>query len=206
MNSNHTITLGGRPWAVPMRILTLINLFLGAFSMVQCIMVLLDYYNNYEISLPVVIIYLLVTPFAFVACLLFAFGTHRIIQGAGADNNIIFGYAMMILLAVDNLIYIPIHYEGATSLFILGAIELVCIIILFLYYQGWGNKALTVCGCVLLILSFGYEMIEAIRTMNEQGMQLDYLYLLVVKVLNTLLGVVSLLFVFGFNTNIKVKE
>lgn len=42
--------------------------------------------------------------------------------------------------------------------------------------------------------------------MNEQGMQLDYLYLLVVKVLNTLLGVVSLLFVFGFNTNIKVKE
>ena len=113
---------------------------------------------------------------------------------------------MMILLAVDNLIYIPIHYEGAASLFILGAIELVCIIILFLYYQGWGNKALAVCGCALLILSFGYEMIEAIRTMNEQGMQLDYLYLLVVKVLNTLLGVVSLLFVFGFNTNIKVKE
>lgn len=206
MNSNHTITLGNKPWAIPMRILTLINLFLGAFSMVQCIMVLLDYYNNYEISLPVVIIYLLVTPFAFVASLLFAFGTHWIIQGAGADNNIIFGYAMMILLAVDNLIYIPIHYEGAASLFILGAIELVCIIILFLYYQGWGNKALAVCGCALLILSFGYEMIEAIRTMNEQGMQLDYLYLLVVKVLNTLLGVVSLLFVFGFNTNIKVKE
>ena len=179
MNSNHTITLGNKPWAIPMRILTLINLFLGAFSMVQCIMVLLDYYNNYEISLPVVIIYLLVTPFAFVASLLFAFGTHRII---------------------------PIHYEGAASLFILGAIELVCIIILFLYYQGWGNKALAVCGCALLILSFGYEMIEAIRTMNEQGMQLDYLYLLVVKVLNTLLGVVSLLFVFGFNTNIKVKE
>lgn len=206
MNNNHTITLGSRQWAVPMRILTLINLFLGAFSMVQCIMVLLDYYNNYEISLPVVIIYLLVTPFAFVAALLFAFGTHRILQGVGADNNIIFGYAMMILMTVDNLIYIPIHYEGATSLFILGAIELVCVIILFLYYQGWGNKALAICGCVMMILSFGYEMVEALRTLNEQGMQLDYMYLLDVKVLNTLLGVMSLLFVFGFNANIKVKE
>lgn len=206
MNNNHTITLTSNKWGIPMRILTLINLFLGAFSMVQCIMVLLDYYNNYEISMPVVIIYLLVTPFAFVATLLFAFGAHRIAQGTGADNNIVLGFAMMILLAVDNLIYIPIHYEGATSLFILGAIELVCIIILFLYFQGWGNKALAICGGVLLILAFGYEMIEAIRTVNEQGMQLDYMYLLVVKVLNTLLGVLSLLFVFGFNTNVKVKE
>ena len=206
MNNNHTITLTSNGWGVPMRILTLINLFLGAFSMVQCIMVLLDYYNNYEISMPVVIIYLLVTPFAFAATLLFAFGTHRIIQGAGADSNIVLGFAMMILLAVDNLIYIPIHYTGATSLFILGAIQLVCIIILFLYFQGWGNKALAICGGVLLILSFGYEMIEAIRTVNEQGMYLDYMYLLVVKVLNTLLGVISLLFVLGFNTNVKVKE
>lgn len=206
MNNNHTITLGSQGWTVPLRVLTLINLFLGAFSMVQCVMVLLDYYNNYEISMPVVIIYLLVTPFAFVASLLFAFGTHRILQGVGADNNIILGFAMMILLAVDNLIYIPIHYSGATSLFILGAIELVCSIILFLYYQGWGNRALAICGSVLLILSFGYEMIEAIRTLNEQGMHLDYLYLLVVKVLNTLLGVISLLFVFALNIYIKVKE
>ena len=206
MNNNHTITLTSNGWGVPMRILTLINLFLGAFSMVQCIMVLLDYYNNYEISMPVVIIYLLVTPFAFAATLFFAFGTHRIIQGTGADSNIVLGFAMMILLAVDNLIYIPIHYAGATSLFILGAIELVCIIILFLYFQGWGNKALAICGGVLLILSFGYEMIEAIRTVSEQGMYLDYMYLLVVKVLNTLLGVLSLLFVLGFNTNVKVKE
>lgn len=206
MNNNHTLTLTSKGWGVPLRVLTLINLFLGAFSMVQCIMVLLDYYNNYEISMPVVIIYLLVTPFAFVAALLFAFGTHRIAQGTGADSNIVLGFAMMILLAVDNLIYIPIHYEGATSLFILGAIELVCIIILFLYFQGWGNKAVAICGGALMILSFGYEMIEAIRTVNEQGMQLDYMYLLVVKVLNTLLAVLALVFVFGFITNMKVKE
>lgn len=206
MNSNHMITLDRKAWAVPLRVLTLINLFLGAFSMVQCVMVLLDYYNNIEISMPVVIIYLLVTPFAFVASLLFAFGTHRIIQGIGADSNIVLGFAMMILLTVDNLIYIPIHYSGAMSLFILGAIELVCAIILFLYFQGWGNKALSICGSVLLILSFGYEMLEALRMVTEQGMYLAYLYLLVVKVLNTLLGVASFLFVLGLNTNVKVKE
>ena len=206
MNNNHTITVGGKVWTVPLRVLTIINLFLGAFAMVQSMMVLLDYYNNYEISMSVVIIYLLVTPFAFAASLLFAFGTHRILQGTGADNNIIWGFAMMILMAVDNLIYIPIHYSGATSLFILGGIELVCTIILFMYYQGWGNKALVLCGSILLILSFGYELMEAIRTVNEQGLELDYLYLLVTKVLNTLLAVLPLLFVFGLNTNIKVKD
>lgn len=205
MNTNHTITLDGKIWAVPMRVLTLINLFLGAFLMVQCILILLEYYKS-EISLAVVVIYLLVTPFALVTCVLFAFGIHRIMQGVGADRNIIIGFGMMILMTVDNLIYIPIHYSGATSLFILGAIELVCVIILFLYFQGWGNKALAVCGSILLILSFGYEMAAAWSLLSQQGMYLACIYLVIQKVLNTLLGILSLLFVLGLNTNVKVKE
>lgn len=206
MNTNHTITIERDTWSLPMRVLTLVSLFLASVSMVQCVVVLLDYYNNYEVSMSVVIIYLLVTPFAFGASLLFAFGVHRIVKGVGADNNIIWGFAMMILMAVDNLIYIPIRYDGAMGLFILGAIELVCIIIQFLYYQGWGNKALTFCGSVLLILSFGYELMEAVQMVSGVGMELMYLYLLVAKLLNTLLAVLSLLFVFGLNTSIKVKD
>lgn len=206
MNHNHTITSGGKIWTVPLRVLTIINLFLGAFAMVESVMMLLEYYNNSEISMSVVVVYLLVTPFAFAATILFAFGTHRILQGIGADSNIIFGFAMMVLLAVDNLIYIPIHYEGASSLFILGGIELVCTIILFLYYQGLGNKALVLCGSVLLTLSFGFELMEAIRTVMEQGMALEYLYLLVTKTLNTLIAVLAIFFVFGFNVSIKVKD
>lgn len=212
MNKNHTITLRDRKWGIPARTLTLINLFLGSFTMVQCIILLMEYYTGSNISMPVVIIFLLITPFAFTASLLFAFGVHRICQGTGADNNIILGFAMMLLLAVDNLIYIPIHYRGDNgdplSFMILGSIELICLIIFFLYYQNLGNQALTICAGILLILSFGFEMIEAIRLIGAEdvALSLDAVYNLLKKVLNTLIAAQSLLFVFAFNRSVKVKE
>ena len=130
----------------------------------------------------------------------------------GADKNIILGFAMMLLLAVDNLIYIPIHYRGDNgdplSFMILGAIELICLIIFFLYYQNWGNKALTFCAGVLLVLSFGFEMVEAIRLLSAADitLTLDTFYNLMKKVLNTLLAVQALLFVFALNPSVRVKD
>ena len=212
MNNNHTITLRDKKWGVPMRVLTLINFFLASFTLVQCILLLLDYYNYYEISMAVVVLFLLITPFAFAASLCFAFGVHRICQGIGADGNIILGFAMMLLLAVDNLIYIPIHYRGENgdpvSFLILGGIELICILIFFLYYQNMGNKALAICAGVLLILSCGFEMLDAIRLVGAEDIDvsLDVMYHLGKKVLNTLIAVQSLIFVFGLNRSIKVKD
>ena len=180
--------------------------------MVQAILLLSEYYSNYDVSMPVVILFLLITPFAFVAALMFAFGVHKIAQGNGADKNIILGFAMMLLLAVDNLIYIPIHYRGDNgdplSFMILGAIELICLIIFFLYYQNWGNKALTFCAGVLLVLSFGFEMVEAIRLLcaADITLTLDTFYNLMKKVLNTLLAVQALLFVFALNPSVRVKD
>ena len=202
MNENHTITLQDKKWGMPVRVLTLITFFLGAFTLVQAILLLSEYYSNYDVSMP----------FAFVAALLFAFGVHKIAQGNGADKNIILGFAMMLLLAVDNLIYIPIHYRGDNgdplSFMILGAIELICLIIFFLYYQNWGNKALTFCAGVLLVLSFGFEMVEAIRLLcaADITLTLDTFYNLMKKVLNTLLAVQALLFVFALNPSVRVKD
>ena len=162
--------------------------------------------------MAVVVLFLLITPFAFAASLFFGFGVHRICQGIGADNNIILGYAMLLLLAVDNLIYIPIHYQGENgdpvSFLILGGIELICIVIFFLYYQNMGNKALAICAGVLLILSFGFEMLEAVRLVGAEDVEvsLNVVYNLGKKVLNTLFAVQSLIFVFGLNRSIKVKD
>lgn len=212
MNENHTITLQDKKWGMPVRVLTLITFFMGAFTLVQAILLLSEYYSNYDVSMPVVILFLLITPFAFVAALMFAFGVHKIAQGNGADKNIILGFAMMLLLAVDNLIYIPIHYRGDNgdplSFMILGAIELICLIIFFLYYQKWGNKALTFCAGVLLVLSFGFEMVEAIRLLcaADITLTLDTFYNLMKKVLNTLLAVQALLFVFALNPSVRVKD
>ena len=55
--------------------------------MVQAILLLSEYYSNYDVSMPVVILFLLITPFAFVAALMFAFGVHKIAQGNGADKK-----------------------------------------------------------------------------------------------------------------------
>ena len=64
------------------------------------------------------------------------------------------------------------------------------------------------CAGILLIVSFGFEMVEAIRLISAEDvvLTLDTLYNLVKKVLNTLIAVQSLLFVFALNRSIKVKE
>lgn len=210
MNKNHTITLREERWGIPLRVLSLVNLFLASFALVQCVMILLNEYNLQEVSMPVVFVFLMITPFAFVATLLFAFGIHRIGQGIGADANIIWGFAMMILLEVDNLVYIPIHYEAdqATSFFTLGGIELICLIIYFLYYQNMGNRVLTLCAGILLILSFGFEMSEAVRLVmaDEVGASIYSIYNLVKKALNTLIAVQAFLFVFAFSRSVTVEN
>lgn len=212
MNKNHTITLRDQKWGIPVRVLTLINFFIASVTLVQCILLLAEYYTSSNVSMAVVVIFLLITPFAFTASLFFAFSIHRICQGTGADNNLVLGFAMMLLLAVDNLIYIPIHYRGDNgdplSFLILGAIELICIIIFFLYYQNLGNKALTICAGVLLILSFGFEMIEAVRLIGAEDvtLSLDAVYNLLKKVLNVLIAAQSLLFVFALKRSVKVKN
>ena len=55
MNENHTITLQDKKWGMPVRVLTLITFFLGAFTLVQAILLLSEYYSNYDVSMPVVI-------------------------------------------------------------------------------------------------------------------------------------------------------
>ena len=42
MNENHTITLQDKKWGMPVRVLTLITFFLGAFTLVQAILLLSD--------------------------------------------------------------------------------------------------------------------------------------------------------------------
>jgi len=56
MNENHTITLQDKKWGMPVRVLTLITFFLGAFTLVQAILLLSEYYSNYDVSMPVVIL------------------------------------------------------------------------------------------------------------------------------------------------------
>ena len=125
-----------------MRILTWILLFLGAFSMAQAVMIFVNEVNLGQVSIPVVIVFLFLTPFMLLAAWFAAFGVHKTVQGQNGGSSLVLAYAMLILASVDNLVYIPIHYgaDTATSFFILGGIELVAVVLLFLYFQGGVGK------------------------------------------------------------------
>lgn len=183
-------------WQTVLRVLSLITLFIGAYSLVQGILVFIRDIARPELSMLVVVIYLLVTPLGFVAALLFAYAIHRIVSGREAINAVVYGFAAMVLASVDNLIYIGIHHSGdAISFYVLGAIFLICYAILFLYYQNMGTYAMALCSGVLLVAGTVLELEEAIRYFISINV-FDFTgYYFSQSLLDTLLAVTSLLFV-----------
>lgn len=195
---NHLYTVEGKLWRSVLRVLTLITLFVGAYSLVQSVLTLIDYWEMKDLSMMVVVIYLLVTPFAFAASVLWAYSVHRMAQTANGDMALILGFAMMIMASVDNLIYISIHHEGdSLSFFILGGIKLICFILGFLYYQGVGNRAVTLCSSLLLVAAGALELEEAVRYFISIEIYEFGGYYFMQTLLEAMLAVESLLFVFG---------
>ena len=160
--------------------------------------------NLGQVSIPVVIVFLFLTPLMLLAAWFAAFGVHKTVQGQNGGSSLVLAYAMLILASVDNLVYIPIHYgaDTATSFFILGGIELVAVVLLFLYFQGMGAKVMALFASVMLVLSFGLELTDALRYTSEVGLDLYVIYNLVKKVMNELFAVISILFVAGLEANL----
>lgn len=195
---DNTLSISSKTWKMPLRVLSLITFFIAAYSLVQSVLVLIQDYERQDLSMLVVIIFLLVTPFAFAAALFFAYSIHRMAGDGKADRQMILGYAMLVLAAVDNLIYISIHHEGdSVSFYLLGGIELVCFIIFFLYYQDLGNRAMALCAGILLVACTVLELEEAIRYFVSISYYDFTGYYFSQTLLDTLLAVESLLFVFG---------
>lgn len=195
---NNTLTIGGKAWKMPLRVLTLITFFIAAYTLVQSVLVLIQDYERQDLSMLVVVIFLLVTPLAFATALLFAYSVHKIAGGAQAGKQIVLGYAVMVLAAVDNLIYISIHHEGdSVSFYLLGGIELVCFILFFLYYQDLGNRAMALCAGVLLVACTVLELEEAIRYFISVSYYDFTGYYFCQTLLDALIAVESLLFLLG---------
>lgn len=195
---NHLYTIEGKVWQTVLRILTLVTLFAGSYALVQAILLVIRDWEMQNVSMLVVTIYVLVTPFAFTAALFWAYSVHRMAQTGNGDMALILGYAMMLMAAVDNLVYISIHRDGdSLSLFILGGIELVCFVICFLYYQGIGNFAMTLCAVILIVAAEALKLEEAVRYLSFIGLYAFNGYYFVERLLETLLAVESLLFVFA---------
>lgn len=195
---NHLYTIEGKMWQSILRVLTLITLFAGAYALVQAVLEMIQFWEMEDLSMLVVVIYLLVTPFAFAASLLWAYSVHRMAQTANGDMALVLGFAMMIMASVDNLIYISIHHGGdSLSFFILGGLRLICFVICFMYYQGVGNKAVTLCASIILVGAAALELEEAVRYFISIEVYEFGGYYFVQTTLAALLALESLLFVFG---------
>lgn len=204
---NYLLTVEGTRWKRVLRVFALITLFVGAYALVQGVLVLIQDWEMQNVSMTVVVIYLMVTPFCFAASMLWAYGVHRMAQGVEGNVPIVIGYAMMVMAAVDNLIYISIHYKGdAPSFLILGGIELVCLIICFLYYQGFGNRAMTLCSTILLTASAALGLEEAVRLFVSVDTYAFDGYYFAQTMLEMLIAVESLLFVFGIRQGLMKRR
>lgn len=205
----NTLSIKGEIYKIPMRVITLITMFLATVSLVQSGMILTNEAKLGQVSMPVVVIFLLVTPLIFAGTIFMAVSIHGMAQEKKKGAQLIIAYALFLLAAVDNMIYIPIHYEkdAATSFLILGGIELICLGICFFYFQNMGPKALALCGSILLILSFGLEFIEAVRYVSSfRSVDVYVMYNFVKKLVNFLIAVSSILYVLGLRNDVVVKE
>lgn len=208
MKDGNILSISKPAWRMPLRVLSLLTFFIGAFSLVQSVLMLMSYCQQDNLSLPVVIVFLAVTPLTFGASLFFALGIHWMASGKGGDLQIILGFAMMILASVDGLIYVSVRHEGdSISFYLLAGIQILCFAICFLYYQDFGTFSLTLCGVILLAACAVLEMEEAARYLaSVQVIEMTDLYYFVKNVLNTLIAAESVVFLFGLHKGIRVKE
>lgn len=80
------------------------------------------------------------------------------------------------------------------------------VVLLFLYFQGMGAKVMALFASVMLVLSFGLELTDALRYTSEVGLDLYVIYNLVKKVMNELFAVISILFVAGLEAKFYQKS
>lgn len=195
---NHLYTVEGKKWQTVLRVMTLVTLFAGAYTLVQSVLLLIQDLEIPDLSILVVVIYLLATPFAFAAALLWAYSIHRMAQTGNGDLALVLGYAMMIMVNIDKLVYVSIHREGdSVSFVILSGIKLVCFVICFLHYQGIGNRGITLFAAILLVASAALELEEAVRYLIETGYYALNSYYFIQTLLEGLLATEGLLFLFG---------
>ncbi len=207
---NQTLAIEGKVWKTVLRVLSLITFFIGAYTLVQSVLELISYFEAKDVSMLVVVLYILVTPLCFVAALFFAISVHKMAMGEEGEQKIVLAYAVLVLSAVDNLIYVSVHHAGdAISFYLLAGIELVCFVVLFLYYQGWGIRMLALSSAILLIACTALELEEAVRyfATAEAVVLQDWIgYYFSQSVLSFLIALQSLLFLFGLKKEIPVKK
>ena len=135
-----------------------------------------------------------------------ATGIHRIVQQEPCGAELMIGVAFLVLAAVDHIIYVPIRFgaAGTESSMILGAIQLVCLMLVFFYLYKMNSKPLAMFGSVLLTLSFGLELfltIESFSYESASGISLDLIYYLGKDVTNVLFAILAVVLTAGVEIN-----
>ena len=72
--------------------------------MAQAVMIFVNEVNLGQVSIPVVIVFLFLTPFMLLAAWFAAFGVHKTVQGQNGGSSLVLAYAMLILASIYRFI------------------------------------------------------------------------------------------------------
>lgn len=207
MNEGNILRIDKPYFRAVLRIITLMTFFICSCSMVQSVLMFLKYYEQKNLSMLVVFLFLMVSPLTFLASLFFVYGIHRMAGGTGADLAIVLGYAMLVLTAVDDLVYISVQEGGdIISLYLLGGIRLTCYMICFLYYQDYVNGPLAFCACVLLAACAILDITDLVQYMNTvTTIELPDMYYMVKCIVTALISAEGILFLVGIHKGIRTR-
>ncbi len=170
MNEKNTLLIKNSLWLTPLRSISIISLFLAAYTLAKGIIFIFFESKSPDISMFLVVLFLFIIIFDGLAAFFLTFGINRIATERPGDKFVLYGYAMLILASILNMIYMTIgNSDGVVRVYILAFIEIVSFWIGFLYYQGilssWTNKI----ASLLLLACTGLELFEIILYFSSEA-------------------------------------
>ena len=152
-------------FSMPLRLISIFTVVISAYAIGRAILLFVETVKIPGMSMLLVLLFSLPSFLTFAAVFLLAFAAKKIREGAGGDRFVTIAFGLMILSSLSFMMsqFGTLKLPEDMSSIILCAIVLICYVIIFLYFQGMGNRALAVfagimglaCGVYYVIYGAG---------------------------------------------------
>ena len=192
----------------PLRILLIMTVVIAAYDTGRAVLSFIELVRQPSMDVLLVILWLLTAPLTFTAAVALFYAQKRLQEGERVNMPITIGFAAMVLSSVSSLLSQASILNGnGLSIMILCGLVLVCYIILFLYYQRIGVKALAVFASVMGVLCGGYYLVQGVVLVAHEPQQiLGYLFTSYLTALMIALSALFFVLTVGFGPVIEEVE
>ncbi|MCR4605522.1 MAG: hypothetical protein K5639_05930 [Eubacterium sp.] len=171
MNSkgNNSIRYLNEFFTTPLRIIAVFTVVISAYDVGRGVLLLVDCFKDERVSLLLALLFVLPAFLSFASAFLIAFAAKRIREGIGSDVQVRIALGSLILSAISFMMsqFGTLNLPDEMSSIILSAIVLICFVIVFLYYQGMGNRALAVFAGIMGLACGVYYLIYGATLLKD---------------------------------------